>query len=237
MTLGVARAAAPSRARAAVARGRRAVVAARRRSAVARAIVARRAREVVEVDAEVDGGRTNAARTTVALALTLALTLATPHAARAREFFPQSPPDDPIEPFSVFGTVEKAFSVAVLDESGSKIVARKRGMSVKSCVNVVPASRQGPRGPPEALRPSACAEAEALGEIREQRDMLKACAPACKASCSRAIAEYDEGQRKTTGFGLDAKAKERVLKACVVTCGKDCEKAGKSYDYIIPFRF
>jgi hypothetical protein len=110
-------------------------------------------------------------------------------------------------------------------------------MTVKSCVNVVPASRQGPRGPPEALRPSACAEAEALGEIREQRDMLKACAPACKASCSRAIAEYDEGQRKTTGFGLDAKAKERVLKACVVTCGKDCEKAGKSYDYIIPFRF
>ena len=84
---------------------------------------------------------------------------------------------------------------------------------------------------------AACAEAEALGEIREQRDMLKACAPACKASCSRAIAEYDEGQRKTTGFGLDAKAKERVLKACVVTCGKDCEKAGKSYDYIIPFRF
>ena len=229
MTRVVARAAAPSPSRVVA----RAAVVARRRARVARASATRRARE----GADVDAARATVARATAALALTLALTLATPRATGARELFAPAPPDDPIEPFSVFGTVEKAFSVAVLDEGGSKIVARRRGMTVKSCVNVVPASRQGPRGPPEALRRSACAEAEALGEIREQRDMLKACAPACGASCSKAIAEYDEGQRKTTGFGLDAKAKERVLKACVVTCGKDCEKAGKSYDYIIPFRF
>lgn len=146
--------------------------------------------------------------------------------------------EDPIEPFGVYGTVEKEFSVNVMDENGTKIIGRKRGMTVKSCVNIVPSSRMGMAGrPPAALRPAACEGAETLGAITSERDMLPACAPACKASCARALREYDAGQRATTGFGVGKRESEKVLKSCVVTCGKDCVKPGRFFDYIIPFRF
>lgn len=146
--------------------------------------------------------------------------------------------EDPIEPFGVYGTVEKEFSVNVMDENGTKIIGRKRGMTVKSCVNIVPSSRMGVGGrPPAALRPAACEGAETLGAIASERDMLPACAPACKASCARALREYDAGQRATTGFGVGKRESEKVLKSCVVTCGKDCTKPGKFFDFIIPFRF
>lgn len=76
-----------------------------------------------------------------------------------------------------------------------------------------------------------------MGEIKDAKDILRACAPACRAACEKGLGEYEEEQRETTGFGLNARAREKVRKACVVTCGKDCAKAGKSYDFIIPFRF
>jgi hypothetical protein len=145
--------------------------------------------------------------------------------------------EDPIEPFSVYGAVEKSFSVNVMDEGGTKIVGRKRGVSAEACVNVIAASRENGKGlPPSATRPSACERAVTLGEIKDSKDILRACAPACRAACEKGLDEYEEEQRRATGFGI-ARVREKVRKACVVTCGKDCAKAGKSYDFIIPFRF
>ena len=139
---------------------------------------------------------------------------------------------------AVDGAVEKSCSVNVMDERGTKIVGRRRGMSAEACVNVIAASRENGRGlPPTATRRSACSRAERLGEIKDGKDILRACAPACRAACEKGLGEYEEEQRETTGFGLNARAREKVRKACVVTCGKDCAKAGKSYDFIIPFRF
>lgn len=176
----------------------------------------------------------------VARALVTCALVVSPRACDAREFFgASSAVEEPVEPFTVFGTVEKLFEVRVFDdEAGTKIVGRKRGITAKSCVNVIPASRipMGGRAPvPD--RPSACAETAVVGEIKEQRDMLRACAPACSASCSRAVGEYAEAQKRQTGFGLPQEARERVVRSCVVTCGKDCERAGKSYSFEIPFRF
>ena len=168
----------------------------------------------------------------MACAMTMTMTMTMPSCAAA------ATDDDPIEPFSVYGAVEKSFSVNVMDERGTKIVGRRRGMSAEACVNVIAASRENGRGlPPTATRRSACSRVEQLGEIKDAKDILRACAPACRAACEKGLGEYEEEQRETTGFGLNARAREKVRKACVVTCGKDCAKAGKSYDFIIPFRF
>jgi len=188
--------------------------------------------EVKVVRRENDDART--ATMSACVAVVLSLCVATTSSSCAATVVDE----DPIEPFGVYGTVEKEFSVNVMDENGTKIIGRKRGMTVKSCVNIVPSSRMGVGGrPPAALRPAACAGAETLGAITSERDMLPACAPACKASCARALREYDAGQRATTGFGVGKRESEKVLKSCVVTCGKDCTKPGKFFDYIIPFRF
>ena len=180
-------------------------------------------------------GRAPRASASASFALACAMTMMTmttaPCAATTTD-------DDPIEPFSVYGAVEKSFSVNVMDESGTKIVGRRRGMSAEACVNVIAASRENGRGlPPTATRRSACSRTERLGEIKDGKDILRACAPACRAACEKGLGEYEKEQRETTGFGLNARAREKVRKACVVTCGKDCAKAGKSYDFIIPFRF
>jgi len=211
----------------------------------------RRLRCVGRVDASVDARAGERARDewsierrsvgrSIARALMTCALAVSPLACDAREFFSASPAvEEPVEPFTVYGTVEKLFEVRVFDdEAGTKVVGRKRGITAKSCVNVIPASRipMGGRAPvPD--RPSACAETAVVGEIKEQRDMLRACAPSCSASCSKAVGEYAEAQKRDTGFGLPKEAKERVVRSCVVTCGKDCERAGKSYSFEIPFRF
>ncbi|CEF98354.1 unnamed product [Ostreococcus tauri] len=163
------------------------------------------------------------------VAFSLCVAMSSCDIARARELFPSSSSsDDPIEPFTVFGTIEKLFEVRVMDDAngGTKIIGRKRGITAKACTNVIPASRIPARGWPEVV-----------GEIKETKDMLRACAPACSKSCGRAVGEYANAQERGTGFGLPKEARQKVLKSCTVTCGKDCERAGKSYSYEIPFRF
>ena len=174
------------------------------------------------------------------VSLSLCVAMSSCDIARARELFPSSSSsDDPIEPFTVFGTIEKLFEVRVMDDAngGTKIIGRKRGITAKACTNVIPASRIPARGAPTPDRASACEVAEVVGEIKETKDMLRACAPACSKSCGRAVGEYANAQERGTGFGLPKEARQKVLKSCTVTCGKDCERAGKSYSYEIPFRF
>ena len=146
--------------------------------------------------------------------------------------------DDPVEPFTIYGTVEKQFAINVMDESGRKIIGRRRGMTATACANVVPASSIPGNGRPlRALRAPACSTATVEGEITSQKQMLPACAPACKASCSAGLQEYIDGAKVSTGFGLGKEQREKVMRACLTTCGKDCTKSGKFYDFIIPFRF
>lgn len=176
-------------------------------------------------------------RATVAaatLSALVALTLA--DGARAAKY--DATFDDPVEPFTIYGTVEKQFAINVMDESGRKIIGRRRGMTATACANVVPASSIPGNGrPPRALRAPACSTATVEGEITSQKQMLPACAPACKASCSAGLQEYIDGAKVSTGFGLGKEQREKVMRACLTTCGKDCTKSGKFYDFIIPFRF
>ena len=46
---------------------------------------------------------------------------------------------DPVEPFSVFGSVYKKYVIDVLDEAtGRQIVGRKKGFTAEACVDVCP---------------------------------------------------------------------------------------------------
>lgn len=80
----------------------------------------------------------------VALSVTLAVTPA--HAG----VFDKAEEKDPVEPFSVFGSVYKKYVIDVLDEAtGRQIVGRKKGFTAEACVDVISERQQRFRVPGE----------------------------------------------------------------------------------------
>jgi hypothetical protein len=74
---------------------------------------------------------------------------------------------DPIEPFSLFGTVYKKYVIEVFDESGRQIIGRKKGFTAEACVDVVSEKMQRFRvsgGSRTVLRDEG-----SVGEGREDR--------------------------------------------------------------------
>ena len=172
---------------------------------------------------------------------------------------------DPIEPFSLFGTVYKKYVVEVFDESGRQIIGRKKGFTAEACVDVVSERMQrfrvpgeggsiAPGGPTSAAAAAAggggggggasdpvargrfCETREVMGKVEKTEDMLPACLPACRSACFKAVDKYERDMRKNTGLGFSEKDEVRVKGTCAARCAKECQKSGKAYDFIIPFR-
>ena len=87
-----------------------------------------------------------------AAAVALTLTLAASPASAG--LFDPPEEKDPVEPFSVFGTVYKKYVIDVLDEAtGRQIVGRKRGFTAEACVDVISERQQRFRVPGEGGSP------------------------------------------------------------------------------------
>ena len=173
---------------------------------------------------------------------------------------------DPVEPFTIFGTVYKKYVIDVLDETGRKIVGRQKGFTAEACVDVISASQQrfripgeggalAPGGPTSAAvaqaqatgtadgsatvpvaRQRVCEERVVKGNLEKTEEMLPACVPACRSACGQAITAYDAEQRRAAGFGFTEKDEAKVKGTCAARCVKECQKSGKAYDFIIPWR-
>lgn len=201
------------------------------------------------------------------VAVSLALSVSLAAAPANAGLFTSADEKDPIEPFSIFGTVYKRYVINVMDEAtGRQIVGRKKGFTAEACVDVISEREQRFRVPGEggniapggatsaavveaarstgsfastsapAARSRVCTERVVTGSITKTDEMLPACVPACRASCSKAISEYDAKQVKATGFGFTEKDAARVKGSCSARCEKECIKSGKAYDFIIPWR-
>ena len=157
---------------------------------------------------------------------------------------------DPIEPFSIFGTVYKQYVIDILDDSGRAIVGRTKGFTAEACVDLLTAEQQrysmpneggfverSPDGPGEKVaRSRFCEKRVVKGSITKTEQMMPACVPACRSACFQATQAYDGRQLKSKGFGFTEKELGKVKGTCSARCEKECIKPGKSYDFQIPFR-
>jgi len=157
---------------------------------------------------------------------------------------------DPIEPFSIFGTVYKQYVIDILDDSGRAIVGRAKGFTAEACVDLLTAEQQrysvpneggfverSPDGPGEkVVRSRFCEKRVVKGSITKTEQMMPACVPACRSACFQATQAYDGRQLKSKGFGFTEKELGKVKGTCSARCEKECIKPGKSYDFQIPFR-
>ena len=135
---------------------------------------------------------------------------------------------DPIEPFSIFGTVYKQYVIDILDDSGRAIVGRTKGFTAEACVDLLTAEQQrysvpneggfverSPDGPGEKVaRSRFCEKRVVKGSITKTEQMMPACVPACRSACFQATQAYDGQQLKSKGFGFTEKELGKVKGTC-----------------------
>jgi len=143
---------------------------------------------------------------------------------------------DPVEPFTVYGSVFKKLVIDVLDDAGTKIVSRKRGVTTVSCVSTTAASRETPvfQGLPTGLKVTAFGEE--ICRRAEADEVPQACGPSCKASCTASVVKYRQTQKSLLGYTFTDKDEARVIKSCIRNCNLECTKPGKTSSFVVPFR-
>ena len=129
---------------------------------------------------------------------------------------------DPIEPFTVFGSVYKKYVIDVLDETGRKIVGRKKGFGAEACVDVISQSQQKYRVPGEGGYlapggPTSAAVAEA------------GVATGSYASTSMPVVIRSRFCEERFVQGSITKTDE-MLPACVPACRSACSEGVDAYD-------
>jgi hypothetical protein len=138
------------------------------------------------------------------------------------------------DPFTLYGTSFKQFVIEQLD--GEKIVARKRGFTVDSCVATVDAREETPGvvGLPvgEKVRTSPTT----VCRRGTGSDLLPTCAGACQSSCAKAIEAQAAMGLERTGLRLGGRDARSLLRRCARDCTQECQKSGKAHDWSVPFR-
>mmetsp|Transcript_12139 Transcript_12139/g.39914 ORF Transcript_12139/g.39914 Transcript_12139/m.39914 type:complete len:222 (+) Transcript_12139:3-668(+) len=152
-----------------------------------------------------------------------------------------------LEPFVLYGSVRKQYLIEVLGEGdlANKIVRREKGLTVKSCVAIVPASFESPefqrlstRQKREAYGRDRCSTRTVSGEIKSEKDTRPACVPACKNSCNDAVRAFSEESYRRTGLSGVGEEEDlvKVVKSCVKRCAAECTKPGKTFDFEVGVR-
>ena len=129
---------------------------------------------------------------------------------------------DPVEPFSVFGTVYKKYVIDVLDEAtGRQIVGRKRGFTAEACVDVISERQQRFRVPGEggSLAPGGPTVAAVASAGAASGNYASESVPVQRSRvCTERVVE-----------GSISKTDE-MLPACVPACRSSCARAISAYD-------
>ncbi|KAL6758018.1 hypothetical protein V8C86DRAFT_2609894 [Haematococcus lacustris] len=141
---------------------------------------------------------------------------------------------DPIAPFTLNGTVLKKFVIEQL--SGEKILSRRRGFTVDTCVSSMAEADETPTYQMLPLGGKVTAAANVLCSHAEGSDLGSACVDSCQGACSAALDSRAEEERALSGFVLLSKDKERLLKSCTRECALDCKRPGKAYSFSTPYR-
>mmetsp|Transcript_27468 Transcript_27468/g.52300 ORF Transcript_27468/g.52300 Transcript_27468/m.52300 type:complete len:265 (-) Transcript_27468:211-1005(-) len=142
---------------------------------------------------------------------------------------------EPVEPFTVYGTLFKKLVIEVLDDEGH-IIKRKRGVTATACVSSVAASQETPQfqGLPTGMKVTAFGDE--VCRRGEADDMPQAVAPACRAACTISVTDYSKKQFDFSGYKLPEKDEQRMMKSCVRECNMSGTRPGKSFQFVVPYR-
>eukprot|EP00200_Dunaliella_tertiolecta_P002492 CAMPEP_0202348060 /NCGR_PEP_ID=MMETSP1126-20121109/6152_1 /ASSEMBLY_ACC=CAM_ASM_000457 /TAXON_ID=3047 /ORGANISM="Dunaliella tertiolecta, Strain CCMP1320" /LENGTH=232 /DNA_ID=CAMNT_0048939693 /DNA_START=1309 /DNA_END=2007 /DNA_ORIENTATION=- len=137
---------------------------------------------------------------------------------------------DPIDPFTLYGSTSKKYAIEKLD--GEKIVSRKRGITVDTCVSSIEAKNDSPNQPREKAQSAEngkCSRSEGA-------DLKPTCAESCKSACAAALDRWKQRTKEESGFALLESDGDRLFRSCSRQCTYDCTREGKTYDFSVPFR-
>lgn len=162
---------------------------------------------------------------------------------------------DPVEPFTLFGTTSKKYVIEQLD--GEKIVARRKGITVQTCVAGYASSELSPELNGAATRDKVYSSPLKTCRKSEGQDLPGTCEVSCQKACTEGLDKYANASDRFTGFRLPGEDKARVVRSCVRSCTYECTKPGKvgdggvggetghvrnqpdhtqAFDFVIPFR-
>lgn len=132
---------------------------------------------------------------------------------------------DPVEPFTLFGTTAKKYLIEQLD--GEKVVSRRKGFTVQTCVAGYSSSEESPELNGAATRDKVYASSRKVCRKTEGDELKGTCATSCRAACAAGLARYSADADSFSGFKLPEGDKERVLRSCTRSCSYECTKPGK----------
>lgn len=142
---------------------------------------------------------------------------------------------DPVEPFTIYGSISKKYLIENLVDN--RVVSRRKGFTASACINVLEASLQTPelaRLPPGLMVTEIGGPSCAKGEGQSRED---SCMPPCGRACGAAVSRHLEAVRRSTGYQLEARDRERVLRSCSTQCFQECMKPGNSIAFLSAYRF
>eukprot|EP00898_Chlorokybus_atmophyticus_P000188 jgi/Chlat1/116/Chrsp1S00221 len=178
----------------------------------------------------------------------MAAVLCMPSAANAYNLFGSPLDKDPVEPFTIYGTIFKKYLIEKIENG--RVVARKKGVTAKcwqvdslgNAVCTVTATAIEPtfetpefRGLPIGMKMNVpgydprCAKGEA--PTKEE-----ACIQPCETACAAAIDDHIKREKSLSGYVVDAKDRANVLKRCSRQCINECLQPGNSSSFVAPFR-
>eukprot|EP00877_Chromochloris_zofingiensis_P001123 jgi/Chrzof1/11010/Cz05g20090.t1 len=141
--------------------------------------------------------------------------------------------DDPIEPFTLYGTTFKKFSIEQLD--GDKVLSRHRGFTVDTCVGAIEAAQETPEFQSLSTGEKVRAAGNLLCKESIGPDLKPACVASCSSACDAALKNYADMNEAETGYQIQPADKTRVLKNCRRSCVYECTKSGKARDFVVPY--
>ncbi|GAX74781.1 hypothetical protein CEUSTIGMA_g2228.t1 [Chlamydomonas eustigma] len=136
-------------------------------------------------------------------------------------------------PFTIYGTVFKKYLIEVLE--GEKIISRKRGFTVDTCVSTLSAAAEDGLGPQfQGLPTGEKVRIAGVSSCRrsEGTELPTACARSCETACSAAMQNYVTKSASETGILVEEKEKIRMTKSCTRDCRSECTKPGKAFDFV-----
>jgi hypothetical protein len=104
---------------------------------------------------------------------------------------------DPVEPFTLYGEVFKKYVIEVLQ--GEKILSRKKGFTVTTCVSTVAAAEESPAFNGLPVGEKIFQSPRNLCVKQESLDLATACSAACSSACERSVEEYNRADQDLTG--------------------------------------
>ncbi|KAG2453450.1 hypothetical protein HYH02_001671 [Chlamydomonas schloesseri] len=141
---------------------------------------------------------------------------------------------DPITPFTLYGTSFKKYLIEELQ--GEKVISRKKGFTVNSCVGAVSSAQETPQFQGLPTGDKALYAKDRVCKKAEGQELKEVCRTACESACTEAIDLYDKQVKEESGFALLASDKARLTKSCTRNCSYECAKPGKAFDFVIPYR-